>query len=86
MTIPIDKLQGTQEEILAAVPKSRQHLVDVAMAMYVNEPCRICGKSIEPSDLDELVFAGYSTGNKSRSAHAECWKQNKPKSEWAYPE
>lgn len=52
---------------------------------YVNEPCRVCGKMIEPSDLDDLVYAGYSVCNKSRSAHGDCWVAKKPMHEWAFP-
>jgi len=37
----------------------RQYLVDLAMSFYVNEPCRICGKLIQPEDLHDLVYDGY---------------------------
>lgn len=61
-------------------------LVNLAMAMYVDEPCRICGKMINPGDLRKLKWAGYSACNTSRSAHNQCWQEDKPKSEWAYPQ
>ena len=66
--------------------KSRNHLDNMAMAMYVNEPCRICGELIKPDDLSELIFAGYSAIGYSRAAHGKCWKLEKPKSEWVYPQ
>lgn len=67
-------------------PVDIQHLVSLALSFYIDEPCRVCGKLIKLSDLKELIFAGYSADNKSRAAHVQCWDQNKPKSEWAYPE
>lgn len=63
-----------------------KHLIDLAMAFYVDEPCRVCGKLIQPDDLKKLVFAGYSKDNKSRSAHGDCWKKNLPKETWVYPD
>lgn len=60
--------------------------VNLAMEVYVNEPCRICGELVKLEDLGRLVFAGYSATNYSRAAHGKCWEQEKPKSEWAYPE
>jgi hypothetical protein len=56
----------------------------ITRVMYINEPCRICGKLIN-EDLDEVVFIGYSFGNQSRLGHGKCWKQKKPKKKWAYP-
>ena len=63
-----------------------QHLVQQALSFYADEPCRVCGELIKPSDLKELIFAGYSADHKSRAAHVQCWEQKKPQLEWAYPE
>jgi hypothetical protein len=57
----------------------------VALLMYGGEPCRICGEAITRDDLREAVFAGYSEGSESRSAHGPCWREGKPKAEWAFP-
>lgn len=45
----------------------------LALSMYANEPCRICRRMIERSDLYALVFAGYSRDGASRAAHRVCW-------------
>ena len=37
------------------------------------------------TDAKKCVYAGYSLGNKARSAHKVCWDKNLPKSKWAYP-
>jgi hypothetical protein len=60
-------------------------LVNIALGMYANEPCRICGKLIEVSDLKDAVFAGYSQDSTSRSAHKACWDKQLPQAEWAIP-
>lgn len=58
----------------------------IALAMCTNEPCRICGLNITPEDLGDLVFAGYSSCSKSRSAHSSCWQKFKDNKEvWSYP-
>lgn len=57
----------------------------ITKSMYLNEPCRICGAMVEAKDFDNVVFAGYSADLKSRSAHGFCWKENRPKKDWAYP-
>lgn len=57
---------------------------DFARMMYNDEPCRICGEMIEAGD--DIVFAGYSVGGKSRAAHRSCWEGRPPQKEWAYPE
>ena len=64
----------------------RKSLVNLAMAMYIDEPCRICGSLITSDDLHNLVWAGYSKGYKSRSAHRLCWKKYIDKSNWFHPE
>ena len=47
---------------------------DIALGMYVGEPCRICGLLLTVIDVkDGAVFAGYSKDNKSRAAHKICW-------------
>jgi hypothetical protein len=55
----------------------------IALAMYEGEPCRICGETI--TDASKAVYAGYSAGNKARSAHKTCWSKNTPKAQWTYP-
>lgn len=65
--------------------KEYEYLVRLALAMYANEPCRICGELIRPEDLNDAVFAGYSKYNESRAAHGQCWESKTPISEWAYP-
>lgn len=59
--------------------------IKMALSMYVDEPCRICGQMITWDDINDAVFAGYSTDNKSRSAHGECWRSGLPKHKWQYP-
>ena len=63
---------------------SKDDAVKLAFSMYEGEPCRICGENI--TDATKAVYAGYSLGNKARSAHKICWDKGIPKSEWAYPE
>lgn len=49
--------------------------IAIALSMYANEPCRICGRNINTDELKDIVFAGYSkrfTG--SRAAHKRCWQ------------
>lgn len=62
----------------------KQHLLDLAMSLYVGEPCRICGKNITQGDLQSIVWAGSSADFKARSAHEDCWKNNKDKKSWAH--
>jgi hypothetical protein len=48
--------------------------IDMALAMYTNEPCRICGRNIEREDVGGLIFTGYSKDNTSRAAHGRCYQ------------
>jgi hypothetical protein len=57
----------------------------LALAMYANEPCRICGKLITVDDLASAVFAGYSIDSRSRSAHKACWDKHLPQKDWKIP-
>ena len=61
----------------------RNHAVFEAFLNYANEPCRICGEMITEQQVmnDHVVFAGYSSNNKARSAHKECWDKNIPMDE-----
>ena len=59
--------------------------IDIAGQMYASEPCRVCGRLLEPQDLIEAVFTGYSADNLSRAAHGTCWAENIPQSDWAFP-
>lgn len=45
----------------------------MALMMYANEPCRICGRQITAVDVKTAVFAGYSDVRPARAAHRECW-------------
>jgi len=63
---------------------TREAVAKLALAMYEGEPCRICGEPI--TDATKAVYAGYSLGDKARSAHKVCWGKNLPRSEWAYPQ
>jgi hypothetical protein len=69
--------------IVEITDENRSALAEVAISMYVGEPCRICGKPITRDG--GIIFAGYSVDNKARSAHKKCWHSNTPKSQWAYP-
>jgi len=64
---------------------------EIAIAMYANEPCRICGEILSLDDIRAgAVFAGYSSGNEARAAHKSCWEQypshdgKTPRAEWKY--
>lgn len=61
---------------------SKEDALRLALSMYENEPCRICGKNIV--DASVCVFAGYSKDNAARSAHQACWDKNIPAREWAH--
>ena len=63
----------------------RETAYKMAMAMYTNEPCRICGQLITADDVKTAVFAGYSPDDKARSAHRECWDSGLPSHRWQYP-
>lgn len=56
---------------------TEKKLVECALACYVCEPCRICGKAITWNDLqeDKVVWAGYSSYGSARTAHQACWNQ-----------
>lgn len=73
------------QKVLFAVREIRETLVPV-LNMYINEPCRICGKNLTMDDVMDAVFAGYSKDNRSRAAHRACWELNKPKEQWVFPE
>lgn len=46
----------------------------IAIRMYADEACRICGQILTVEDLSDAKFAGYSDDHKSRSAHGTCWR------------
>jgi hypothetical protein len=55
--------------------KDIQRAIGMALLMYADEPCRICGKLLSLEDVkDGAVFAGYADDNLSRSAHRRCWE------------
>lgn len=49
-------------------------IVDLALSMYANEPCRICGKTISPLDVADAVYVGYNEDCTSRAAHKRCFE------------
>ena len=69
---------------------NHSYLVNLALSMYTNEPCRICGTTITKDDLDLLVFAGYSQDDMARAAHGHCWERypsldkKTPRPEWVH--
>lgn len=63
----------------------KESMRELALSMYVNEPCRICGKMITRADLEDgAVFAGYSKDDTGRSAHKECWAKMEAV-KWVHP-
>lgn len=54
----------------------------IALGMYVDEPCRICGERITVEQVGDAVFAGYSKDNMSRGAHKACWDKQIPQEQW----
>ena len=51
-----------------------EQFIDLAIIMYADEPCRICGQTLTLEDIKAgAVFAGYSADRASRSAHKHCW-------------
>ncbi len=56
-------------QIVEITDENREHLLEVALSMYANEPCRICGELITLEDVHgNAVYAGYSLNNKARSS------------------
>ncbi len=69
------------------IPAGRNGIVELTQSKYANEPCRICGKLLTLEDVtNNIIFAGYSLNQETRAAHSECWEQNIPKEQWAYPQ
>ena len=64
---------------------SKSNAAALALSMYAGEPCRICGLTIGGDEVQDAVFAGYSSDNVSRSAHGECWKvHGNDRSKWKH--
>ena len=66
----------------------------VALAMYIGEPCRVCGLlltrnavyGVDGTGKDGAVYAGQSKCNKARAAHTLCWvSRPSDVDRWAYP-
>lgn len=53
-----------------------EQVVDIALSMYADEPCRICRRNIDEADVRGAVFTGYCEvdGRTSRSSHGQCWR------------
>ncbi len=63
---------------------SMSGLRNVAVGMYVDEPCQICGERLTMEDIErDAVFVGYTSDNTSRAAHKGCWDRRIPKEMWA---
>jgi len=77
--------------VVEVTDENRSHLVNLAVSMYTNEPCRICGVLLTMEDMrNGAVFAGYSNDNAARSAHGDCWRKypsdaaGTPRPEWVH--
>lgn len=80
-----------QFHAVKVTPENRSYLTQVALSMYSNEPCRICGELLTMDDLNSgAVFAGYSADSAARAAHKACWeqypsdKEGTPRPEWKH--
>ena len=48
--------------------------IDIALRIYTDEPCRICGIILTDEDIKAgAIWAGYDKDSKSRVAHKICW-------------
>ena len=63
-----------------ATPEERDEVAAFALAMYANEPCRICRRLITLDETRNLVFTGYVEidGKTSRASHKACWRDLGP--------
>ena len=52
---------------------SHETAVNIALSMYVGDPCQLCGQSLTREDLKTAIWAG------SAPAHKECWDTRKRK-------
>jgi hypothetical protein len=52
---------------------NRDAAMMLALAMYADEPCRLCGKTITAADLDSAVWVGYDDVKPGRCGHRACW-------------
>jgi hypothetical protein len=67
--------------------ENRRNLAHIALMMYADEPCRICGEAITKTDVYDAVFVGCSRDGKSRAAHKLCWQEktdHKPDADWVH--
>ena len=56
---------------------NRDDLVKLALAMYLGEQCKYCGRTYETlDDLHDTVWAGLH--EHGRLACAACWQANNP--------
>ena len=64
---------------------TKEQALNLALAMYVHEPCRICGEWFTRDTVHDAVWAGYSKNEKARAAHKSCWEKyaNEP-DVWEY--
>lgn len=86
-TVQIDNHQLSVVEV---TPENYKYLAKVALSMYANEPCRICGSLLTMEDMENgAVFAGYSNGSAARAAHKACWERSPssdgvPNKDWVH--
>lgn len=81
-----DNERAKREAIMNDPDPYIRTLKQIAVGVYADEPCRICGVLLTYEDLlNGAVFAGYSADSKSRAAHKACWDAGRPKEQWAYP-
>lgn len=80
-----------QLHVTNVTDENRSYLLNIALSMYTNEPCRICGELLTMEDMrNGAVFAGYSSDNAARAAHGECWRRypgdsaGTPRTEWRH--
>lgn len=67
--------------------KQRHPFTGIALSMYADEPCRICGKPItrEQTQATDFRYAGYSADGKARAAHEACWlERGQLREGWAH--
>ena len=63
--------------VVKVTDENASYLAQIALSMYANEPCRVCGKLLTMDDLrNGAVYATYSADSTSRAAHKDCWERS----------
>ena len=69
----------TELVIVELTDDNRNDVALAALAMYLGEPCKYCGKTADTlEDLKTVVYAPHAKG---RIACQKCWDDNNPKEE-----